>query len=195
MLYIDAICKGIDDVPNIDEELRTSLWERYDNEGVEPLRQELMLLDPAYYGTIDKKNAKRIIHALEICLQTGKPYSSIRQNTKKERPFAIEKIGIFRPREELYERINLRVDKMFEEGLEAEARRLYPYRSLNALNTVGYKELFRHFDGEWTLEHAQQMIKQNTRHYAKKQMTWFKKDDEIRWIDAKDTNSLSVNAI
>ena len=195
MLYIDAICKGIDDVPNIDEELRASLWERYDNEGVEPLRQELMILDPAYYDTIDKKNAKRIIHALEICLQTGKPYSSIRQNTKKERPFAIEKIGIFRPREELYERINLRVDKMFEEGLEAEARRLYPYRSLNALNTVGYKELFRHFDGEWTLEHAQQIIKQNTRHYAKKQMTWFKKDDEIRWIDAKDTNSLSVNAI
>ena len=186
MLYIDAICKGIDDVPNIDEELRSSLWKRFETDGIENLRNELKLLDPEYYATVDPKNGKRIIHALEICLQTGKPYSSIRKNSKKERPFIIEKIGITRPREELYERINLRVEKMFEDGLLEEARTLYPYRELNALNTVGYKELFEHFDGNWTLEYAKQMIQQNTRHYAKKQITWFKRDPEIIWKEAAD---------
>lgn len=186
MLYIDAICKGIDDVPNIDEELRSSLWKRFETEGIENLQKELRLLDPEYYATVDPKNGKRIIHALEICLQTGKPYSSIRKNSKKERPFTIEKIGITRPREELYERINLRVEKMFEEGLLEEARSLYPYRELNALNTVGYKELFEYFDGNWTLDYAKQMIQQNTRHYAKKQITWFKRDPEIIWKKAAD---------
>ena len=186
MLYIDAICKGIDDVPNIDEELRSSLWKRFETDGIENLRNELKLLDPEYYATVDPKNGKRIIHALEICLQTGKPYSSIRKNSKKERPFIIEKIGITRPREELYERINLRVEKMFEDGLLEEARTLYPYRELNALNTVGYKELFEYFDGNWTLEYAKQMIQQNTRHYAKKQITWFKRDPEIIWKEAAD---------
>ncbi len=186
MLYIDAICKGIDDVPNIDEELRSSLWKRFETEGIENLQKELRLLDPEYYATVDPKNGKRIIHALEICLQTGKPYSSIRKNSKKERPFTIEKIGITRPREELYERINLRVEKMFEEGLLEEARSLYPYRELNALNTVGYKELFEYFDGNWTLDYAKQMIQQNTRHYAKKQITWFKRDPEIIWKEAAD---------
>ncbi|MBR5972215.1 MAG: tRNA (adenosine(37)-N6)-dimethylallyltransferase MiaA [Paludibacteraceae bacterium] len=186
MLYIDAICKGIDDVPNIDEELRSSLWKRFETDGIENLRNELKLLDPEYYATVDPKNGKRIIHALEICLQTGKPYSSIRKNSKKERPFIIEKIGITRPREELYERINLRVEKMFEDGLLEEARTLYPYRELNALNTVGYKELFEHFDGNWTFEYAKQMIQQNTRHYAKKQITWFKRDPEIIWKEAAD---------
>lgn len=182
MLYIDAICKGIDDVPNIDEELRNSLWKRFEEEGIDSLRNELKLLDPDYYQTIDLQNGKRIIHALEICLQTGKPYSSIRQNKAKERPFAIEKIGITRPREELYERINHRVDVMFEMGLEEEARRLYPFRKLNSLNTVGYKELFEYFDGKCTLEEAKELIKRNSRHYAKKQMTWFKRDNTIRWI-------------
>ncbi|MBO7636796.1 MAG: tRNA (adenosine(37)-N6)-dimethylallyltransferase MiaA [Paludibacteraceae bacterium] len=186
MLYIDAICTGIDDVPNIDEELRSSLWKRFETDGIENLRNELKLLDPEYYATVDPKNGKRIIHALEICLQTGKPYSSIRKNSKKERPFIIEKIGITRPREELYERINLRVEKMFEDGLLEEARTLYPYRELNALNTVGYKELFEYFDGNWTLEYAKQMIQQNTRHYAKKQITWFKRDPEIIWKEAAD---------
>lgn len=186
MLYIDAICKGIDDVPNIDEELRSSLWKRFETDGIENLRNELKLLDPEYYATVDPKNGKRIIHALEICLQTGKPYSSIRKNSIKERPFIIEKIGITRPREELYERINLRVEKMFEDGLLEEARTLYPYRELNALNTVGYKELFEYFDGNWTLEYAKQMIQQNTRHYAKKQITWFKRDPEIIWKEAAD---------
>lgn len=186
MLYIDAICKGIDDVPNIDEELRSSLWKRFETEGIENLQKELRLLDPEYYATVDPKNGKRIIHALEICLQTGKPYSSIRKNSKKERPFTIEKIGITRPREELYERINLRVEKMFEEGLLEEARSLYPYRELNALNTVGYKELFEYFDDNWTLDYAKQMIQQNTRHYAKKQITWFKRDPEIIWKEAAD---------
>lgn len=186
MLYIDAICKGIDDVPNIDEELRSSLWKRFETEGIENLQKELRLLDPEYYATVDPKNGKRIIHALEICLQTGKPYSSIRKNSKKERPFTIEKTGITRSREELYERINLRVEKMFEEGLLEEARSLYPYRELNALNTVGYKELFEYFDGNWTLDYAKQMIQQNTRHYAKKQITWFKRDPEIIWKEAAD---------
>jgi len=186
MLYIDAICKGIDDVPNIDEELRSSLWKRFETDGIENLRNELKLLDPEYYATVDPKNGKRIIHALEICLQTGKPYSSIRKNSKKERPFIIEKIGITRPREELYERINLRVEKMFEDGLLEEARTLYPYRELNALNTVGYKELFEYFDGNWTFEYAKQMIQQNTRHYAKKQITWFKRDPEIIWKETAD---------
>ena len=186
MLYIDAICKGLDDVPNIDEELRSSLWKRFETEGIENLQKELRLLDPEYYATVDPKNGKRIIHALEICLQTGKPYSSIRKNSKKERPFTIEKIGITRSREELYERINLRVEKMFQDGLLEEAHSLYPYRELNALNTVGYKELFEYFDGNWTLDYAKQMIQQNTRHYAKKQITWFKRDPEIIWKEAAD---------
>lgn len=192
MLYIDAVCKGIDDVPNIDEELRKSLWKTFETEGLEPLRNQLKLLDPDYYNTIDLKNGKRIIHALEICIQTGQPYSSIRKNSKKERPFVIEKIGITRPREELYERINLRVEKMFDNGLLEEARSLYPYRELNALNTVGYKELFQYFDGNWTLDYAKQMIQQNTRHYAKKQITWFKRDSEIKWIETSDLHLMNV---
>ncbi|MCQ2208913.1 MAG: tRNA (adenosine(37)-N6)-dimethylallyltransferase MiaA [Paludibacteraceae bacterium] len=192
MLYIDAICKGIDDVPNIDEDLRKSLWETFETDGLDPLRNQLRLLDPDYYNTIDLKNGKRIIHALEICIQTGQPYSSIRKNSKKERPFVIEKIGITRPREELYERINLRVEKMFDNGLLEEARSLYPYRELNALNTVGYKELFQYFDGNWTLDYAKQMIQQNTRHYAKKQITWFKRDPEIKWIETSDLHLMNV---
>lgn len=192
MLYIDAICKGIDDVPNIDEDLRKSLWETFETDGLDSLRNQLKLLDPDYYNTIDLKNGKRIIHALEICIQTGQPYSSIRKNSKKERPFVIEKIGITRPREELYERINLRVEKMFDNGLLEEARSLYPYRELNALNTVGYKELFQYFDGNWTLDYAKQMIQQNTRHYAKKQITWFKRDPEIKWIETSDLHLMNV---
>lgn len=185
MLYIDAVCNGIDEMPDIDEELRNSLWERYEKEGIESLRQELKILDPEYAQKVDPKNGKRIIHALEICLQAGKPYSKIRKNQKKERPFEIQKIGIYREREELNHRINLRVDKMFEQGLYEEALGLYPFKHLNSLNTVGYKELFAHFDGQCSLEEAKEKIKTDTRRYAKKQMTWFKKDEDIKWIEAK----------
>jgi len=185
MLYIDAICNGIDEMPDIDEELRNSLWERYEKEGIESLRQELKILDPEYAQKVDPKNGKRIIHALEICLQAGKPYSEIRKNQKKERPFEIQKIGIYREREKLNHRINLRVDKMFEQGLYEEALGLYPFKHLNSLNTVGYKELFAHFDGQYSLEEAKEKIKTDTRRYAKKQMTWFKKDENIKWIEAK----------
>lgn len=185
MLYIDAVCNGIDEMPDIDEELRNSLWERYEKEGIESLRQELKILDPEYAQKVDPKNGKRIIHALEICLQAGKPYSEIRKNQKKERPFEIQKIGIYREREELNHRINLRVDKMFEQGLFEEALGLYPFKHLNSLNTVGYKELFAHFDGQCSLEEAKEKIKTDTRRYAKKQMTWFKKDEDIKWIEAK----------
>lgn len=186
MLYIDAICKGIDDIPKIDEELRRELDLRLANEGVDALRNELKMLDPVYYRQVDPLNHKRIKHALEVCIQTGKPFSSFHTDTKKERPFDIEKIGFTRPREELYERINLRVDKMFEAGLLEEAKALYPYKGLNSLNTVGYKELFEYFDGNWTLEYAKQMIQQNSRHYAKKQITWFKRDEEIQWETLTD---------
>lgn len=185
MLYIDAICNGIDEIPDIDEELRNCLWERFEKEGIDSLRNELKILDPEYAQEVDPKNGKRIIHALEICLQAGVPYSKIRQNKKKERPFEIEKIGIFREREELNQRINLRVDKMFEKGLVEEALSLYPFKHLNSLNTVGYKELFAHFDGICSLEEAKEKIKTDTRRYAKKQMTWFKKDESIKWIPAK----------
>lgn len=186
MLYIDAVCKGIDDIPQIDEELRKELDQRLAEEGVESLRNELKMLDPVYYRQVDPMNHKRIKHALEVCLQTGKPFSQFRTDNVKKRSFEIEKIGYIRPREELYERINRRVEKMFDEGLLEEAKALYPYKGLNALNTVGYKELFEYFDGNWTLEYAKQMIQQNSRHYAKKQITWFKRDEEIKWVTIKD---------
>lgn len=182
MLYIDAICKGIDDIPNVDQELRDSLHERYANEGIDNILAELKLLDPEYYDMVDKKNHKRIIHALEICLTSGKTFSSFRKETAKERPFDIIKIGLNLPREELYERINKRVDIMFEEGLMKEAKTYYPHRNLNSLNTVGYKELFEYFDGNWDLDFAKNMIKQNSRRYAKKQLTWFNRDKDINWF-------------
>lgn len=182
MLYIDAICKGIDDIPNVDQELRDSLHERYANEGIDNILAELKLLDPEYYDMVDKKNHKRIIHALEICLTSGKTFSSFRKETAKERPFDIIKIGLNLPREELYERINKRVDIMFEEGLMEEAKTYYPHRNLNSLNTVGYKELFEYFDGNLDLDFAKNMIKQNSRRYAKKQLTWFNRDKDINWF-------------
>lgn len=182
MLYIDAICKGIDDIPNVDQNLRDSLHERYANEGIDNILSELKLLDPEYYDLVDKKNHKRIIHALEICLTSGKTFSSFRKETAKARPFDIIKIGLNLPREELYERINKRVDIMFEEGLLEEAKKFYPHRNLNSLNTVGYKELFEYFDGNWELDFAKNMIKQNSRRYAKKQLTWFNRDKDINWF-------------
>lgn len=182
MLYIDAICKGIDDIPNVDQELRDNLHERYANEGIDNILSELKLLDPEYYDLVDKKNHKRIIHALEICLTSGKTFSSFRKETAKARPFDIIKIGLNLPREELYDRINKRVDIMFEEGLLEEAKKFYPHRNLNSLNTVGYKELFEYFDGNWELDFAKNMIKQNSRRYAKKQLTWFNRDKDINWF-------------
>lgn len=182
MMYIDAVCNGIDDIPNVDAEIREELKERLLTEGLEPLRNELRLLDPEYYKIVDLKNPKRIVHALEICYTAGKPYSSFRIKEKKERPFQIIKIGLKREREELFDRINKRVDTMVAEGLLEEAKTLYPYRHLNALNTVGYKELFNFFDGVWDLELAIQKIKKNTRDYAKKQMTWFAHDNSIHWF-------------
>lgn len=182
MMYVDAVCKGIDDIPTVDKETRDLMIHRYETEGLEPLCAELRLLDPEYYRIVDLKNPKRVIHALEICYMTGKTYTSFRTRTQKERPFHIIKIGLTRDREELYQRINQRVDEMIKDGLLEEARRVYPYKHLNSLNTVGYKEIFKYLDGEWELPFAIEKIKQNSRIYSRKQMTWFKRDTEITWF-------------
>lgn len=182
MMYIDAICKGIDDIPTVDTETRELMLQRYETEGLEKLCAELKLLDPEYYRIVDLKNPKRVIHALEICYMTGKTYTSFRTQQKKQRPFRIIKIGLTRDRAELYDRINRRVDIMIEEGLLEEARSVYPYRTLNSLNTVGYKEMFNYLDGTWELPFAIEKIKQNSRIYSRKQMTWFKRDEEIQWF-------------
>ena len=182
MMYVDAICKGIDDIPTVDAETRQVMLQKYEEEGLEQLCAELRLLDPDYYRIVDLKNPKRVIHALEICYMTGKTYTSFRTQQKKERPFRILKIGLTRDREELYDRINRRVDQMIEEGLLDEVRSVLSYRHLNSLNTVGYKELFKYLDGEWELPFAIEKIKQNSRIYSRKQMTWFKRDEEIRWF-------------
>ena len=182
MMYVDAVCKGIDDIPTVDADTRDLLLRRYESEGLERLCAELRLLDPEYYRIVDLKNPKRVIHALEICYMTGRTYTSFRMQTPKKRPFHIIKVGLTRPREELYDRINRRVDQMMADGLLEEARRVYPYRALNSLNTVGYKELFKYIDGEWTLPFAVEKIKQNSRIYSRKQMTWFKRDADIRWF-------------
>lgn len=187
MMYIDAVCKGIDDIPTVDNETRQLMLERYEQEGLERLCAELKLLDPEYYQIVDLKNHKRVIHALELCYMTGKTFTSFRTQTQKERPFEILKIGLKREREELYERINRRVDIMMEEGLLEEARRVYPFRQLNSLNTVGYKELFNYLDGTWELPFAIEKIKQNSRIYSRKQMTWFKRDQHITWFHPEDT--------
>ncbi len=155
---------------------------KYDTEGLDNLCAELKLLDPEYYKIVDLKNPKRVIHALEICYMTGKTYTSFRTQQKKERPFHILKIGLTRDRAELYDRINRRVDQMMDEGLLEEARSVYAHRELNSLNTVGYKEIFKYLDGEWDLDFAIEKIKQNSRIYSRKQMTWFKRDEEIRWF-------------
>lgn len=190
MMYVDAVCKGIDDIPTVDNDTRQLMLERYEQEGLERLCAELKLLDPEYYNIVDLKNPKRVIHALEICYMTGKTYTSFRTRTCKERPFNILKIGLKRDREELYDRINRRVDMMMEEGLLEEAGKVYPYRNLNSLNTVGYKELFKYFDGEWELPFAIEKIKQNSRIYSRKQVTWFKRDTEIAWFHPDSTQEI-----
>lgn len=181
MMYIDAVCHGIDDIPTVDEQTRETLKRRLQEEGLESLCEELKRLDPEHYEVVDLQNPRRVVHALEICLMTGNTYTSYRKAERKERPFKIIKIGLTRPREELYQRINSRVDQMMEQGLLEEAQQLYPLRHLNALNTVGYKELFNYMDGIWTLDEAVERIKGNTRRYARKQLTWFKKDSDVIW--------------
>ena len=183
MMYIDAVTKGIDDIPTIEDETREMMRQKFETEGLDALSAELKLLDPEYYELVDKKNHKRIVHALEICYQTGRTYTSFRKNQTKERPFRIVKVGLRRERENLFSRINARVDQMMKQGLMDEVRKVYPLRELNALNTVGYKELFKVLDGEWELRMAVERMKKNTRVYAKKQMTWFAHDEEIHWID------------
>ena len=190
MMYIDAVCDGIDDIPTIDDETRAMMKQRLATEGLEALVEELRRLDPEYYEIVDRQNPRRVVHALEICQMTGKTYTSFRKREKRQRPFDIIKIGLNRPREELYERINRRVDQMMESGLLEEARSLYPKRHLNALNTVGYKELFDYMDGRWTLEEAVERIKGNTRRYARKQLTWYKKDPLIRWFHPDETEQI-----
>ena len=182
-LYIDALCNGLDDFPDADPELRAQLSERLRTEGVAALRADLRVLDPETYATIDPANGQRIVRALEVTIATGRKYSSFKTHPAKERPFTIVKTGLKRPRPELYARIDARVDRMMEEGLLEEARALLPHRSLPALNTVGYKELFDFFDGRYDLAEAVRLIKRNTRHYAKKQLTWWARDPSIQWID------------
>ncbi len=190
MMYVDAVCEGIDDIPTVDADTRKLLLDRYEAEGLERLCDELRLLDPEYYAIVDRKNPKRVIHALEICYMTGKTYTSFRTREKKERPFRIIKIGLTRPREELYDRINRRVDQMLADGLVEEVRSVLPYRHLNSLNTVGYKEIFNYLDGTWTLDFAAEKIKQNSRIYSRKQMTWFKRDESIRWFSPEEEQEI-----
>lgn len=182
MLYIDAVCKGIDDIPTIAPELRAELMEVYEREGLDAIRAMLKELDPIFYDQVDLNNGKRVLHAVEVCRMAGVPYSSLRTNTPKDRGFRIIRIGLNREREELYARIDKRVDIMLEEGLEAEARTLYPLRHLNALNTVGYKELFDYFSGLIPYDEAVRLIKRNSRRYARKQLSWFRRDTDIQWF-------------
>lgn len=190
MMYVDAVCKGIDDIPTVDEETRKTLMQHYENVGLERLCAELKILDPEYYDIVDKKNHKRVIHALEICYMTGQTYTSFRTSRTKKRPFNIIKVGLRREREELYARINKRVDIMMEDGLLEEAKSVYQYKDLNSLNTVGYKEMFKYLDGEWELPFAIEKIKQNSRIYSRKQVTWFKRDTDITWFHPDDTDNI-----
>jgi tRNA dimethylallyltransferase len=194
MMYIDALCNGIDDIPTVDDETRNTLKRRLAEEGLESLCEQLRVLDPEHYEIVDKKNPRRVVHALEICLMTGRTYTSFRTNEHKERPFNIIKIGLTRDREIIYERINRRVDIMMEQGFLDEARSVYPLRHLNALNTVGYKELFAYLDGTWSLDEAIERIKGNTRRYARKQLTWYKKDPLVTWF-SPDDKKLILNHI
>ena len=190
MMYIDAVCNGIDDIPTVDDKTRATMKRRLAEEGLEALVEELRQLDPEHYAIVDRQNPRRVLHALEICHMTGKTYTSFRKAQKKLRPFSIIKIGLNREREELYNRINLRVDQMMADGLLTEVEDMLPYRSANALNTVGYKELFNYIDGIWSLEEAVERIKGNTRRYARKQLTWFKRDEHMKWFHPDEKESI-----
>ena len=190
MMYIDAICNGMDDIPNVAAETRAYWQKQFADFGLEFIQNELKKLDPKHFAEVDLQNPKRIIHALEICSMTGKPYSDLRTGQKKKRNFNILKIGLNRPRPELYERINSRVDEMIENGLQKEAEEFYKFKDLNALNTVGYKELYEFMDGKWSLDFAINMIKQDSRRYAKRQMTWFNRDKEIHWFQPDNEDEI-----
>lgn len=181
MMYIDAVCNGLDDIPSVPQDVRRSVQDGYREHGLDWLQAEVKRLDPEYWNIVDQANPQRLMHCVEVSLSAGKPYSSFRAGQPAKRPFAIRKIALERPREELYERINARVISMIDAGLVDEARSVLPFRYLNSLNTVGYKEMFRYLDGEWTLDKAIQMIQQNSRHYAKRQLTWLRADKTIEW--------------
>ncbi len=198
MLYADAVCNGLDDLPNVPTEIRAEVMAKgrmANGEGLKWLQAEVQRLDPDYWQVVDQQNPARLAHCVELCVTTGKAYSLLRTNTRKERPFRIIKIGLERPRAELYARIDRRVDQMVKEGLIEEARSVYPKRRLNSLQTVGYRELFAHFDGEYDLNRAIELIQQNTRHYAKRQMTWFRRDKDIHWLNANDDYEKNLHLI
>lgn len=190
MMYIDAVCNGIDDIPTIDEKTRADMKHRLEAEGLPALTEELQRLDPEYWAIVDRKNPRRVVHALEICKMTGRTYTSFRKQKPRPRPFDIIKVGLWRERDEMYERINTRVLNMMEEGLEEEARQVYPFRELNALNTVGYRELFSWFDGTIDKAEAVRQVQSNTRRYMRKQVTWFKHDDSIKWFNPDDKGNI-----
>lgn len=195
MLYADAVCKGLDDLPSVPADIRLKVQQAYEQQGLPWLQTEVQRLDPDYWNEVDQANPARLMHCIELCLTTGRPYSTLRTQTTKQRPFRIIKIGLDRPRSELYERINARVLQMMADGLEAEARAVYPKRQLNSLQTVGYRELFASMDGEYDLPRAIELIQQNTRHYAKRQMTWFRRDDTIHWLQANEDYEKNIRSI
>lgn len=195
MLYADAVCYGLDELPAVPAAIRRSVQESYEKHGLTWLQAEVQRLDPNYWEEVDQQNPARLAHCVELSLTTGKPYSSLRTNTRVQRPFRIVKVALERPREELYDRINRRVLQMIEEGLVEEARSVYPKRHLNSLQTVGYRELFACFDGEYDLNKAIELIQQNTRHYAKRQMTWFRRDEDIHWLKANDDYEKNIHII
>lgn len=195
MLYADAVCYGLDELPAVPAAIRLSVQESYEKHGLTWLQAEVQRLDPNYWEEVDQQNPARLAHCVELSLTTGKPYSSLRTNTRVQRPFRIVKVALERPREELYDRINRRVLQMIEDGLVEEARSVYPKRHLNSLQTVGYRELFACFDGEYDLNRAIELIQQNTRHYAKRQMTWFRRDQDIHWLKANDDYEKNIHII
>lgn len=195
MLYIDAVCKGLDDIPAVPVSIRERVRSEYKAHGIEWLQAEVQRLDPEYWNIVDRCNPARLTHCVELCLATGGTYSSLRKGETPQRPFRILKIGLNRPRTELYARINQRVEQMISQGLEEEARSVYPYRSNNSLQTVGYREMFAYLDGEYDRERAIELIKQDTRHYAKRQLTWFRKDTDIHWLDAGKDYETNCNNI
>lgn len=195
MLYADAVCKGLDDLPNIPDAIRQQVQRDYETKGLTWLQTEVQRLDPEYWQLVDQQNPARLAHCVEMCLTTGKTYSSLRTGEHKQRPFRIIKIGLERPRQELYDRINHRVVQMMANGLEDEAKAVYSKRNLNSLQTVGYKELFAYFDGEYDRNRAIELIQQNTRHYAKRQMTWFRRDKDIHWLQANDDYEKNIHLI
>ena len=195
MLYADAVCNGLDDLPSVPAEIRRKVTDTYREKGIVWLQQEVQRLDPDYWKVVDQQNPARLAHCVELCLTTGKPYSSLRTHTTKQRPFRIIKIALDRPRAELYARIDERVKQMMAQGLLEEVKAVYDKRHLNSLQTVGYRELFAYLNGEYDLDRAVELIQQNTRHYAKRQLTWFRRDKEIHWLQANDTYEKNLDII